>query len=117
MNLEEAEKDLLKNKEFREIRKKNRLKFEIAPLDVVAAAKGIVIEFKALADKRQIKIVENYAAYFNANFQTVCENTRQNQSLATIRDTLLPKLMSGAIRVPVEMRRHRGHFWQFPLLW
>lgn len=38
----------------------------------------------------------------SAIYKKVNENTLENKYLASIRDTLLPKLMSGEIRVPVE---------------
>lgn len=37
-------------------------------------------------------------------FNRMFENSKQSRSLALIRDSLLPKLMSGKIRVPVEVR-------------
>ncbi|NLD49805.1 MAG: restriction endonuclease subunit S [Clostridiaceae bacterium] len=38
----------------------------------------------------------------NPIFETIIANRIENRKLATIRDTLLPKLMSGEIRVPIE---------------
>ena len=35
-------------------------------------------------------------------FSTIVKNQEENQTLTTIRDSLLPKLMSGEIRVPIE---------------
>lgn len=37
--------------------------------------------------------------------EQIVHNQEQNQTLTTVRDTLLPKLMSGDIRVPIENRQ------------
>ena len=39
---------------------------------------------------------------FEEIFNVIEDNLRQNQTLTAIRDSLLPKLMSGEIRVPIE---------------
>lgn len=39
------------------------------------------------------------------NFERMIQNLRENMTLSLIRDTLLPKLMSGEIRVPLESER------------
>ena len=36
------------------------------------------------------------------NFQKITENIYENNKLVDLRDTLLPKLMSGEIRVPLD---------------
>ncbi|SCM82364.1 Restriction modification system DNA specificity domain-containing protein [uncultured Sporomusa sp.] len=42
------------------------------------------------------------AAVFDEIFECIDNKLRENQSIAEIRDSLLPKLMSGEIRVPIE---------------
>lgn len=42
------------------------------------------------------------SAQFNEIFNCIEHNLKENQVLTTIRDTLLPKIMSGEIRVPIE---------------
>lgn len=48
------------------------------------------------------KIIENYDRIVEPLFELIYENSKQNESLSQIRDALLPKLMSGKIRVPVQ---------------
>ena len=61
---------------------------------------GIVLEYKlALPNhvlrNRFVKIVDTF-------HYKIDQNIKQNQTLAQIRDTLLPKLMSGEIRIPLD---------------
>lgn len=53
----------------------------------------------SLPDKRIINCFENIASSLYA---LIYKNNHENNRLTQIRDTLLPKLMSGEIRVPVE---------------
>jgi len=46
----------------------SRLKIDIEPLDIVAMVKQMVSEFKPLADKRSIKVVEDYEVIPPLNF-------------------------------------------------
>ena len=46
------------------------------------------------------ELVAEFSAVGNALFQRVVENERQAQTLATLRDTLLPRLISGQLRLP-----------------
>jgi signal transduction histidine kinase len=46
----------------------SRLKIDIEPLDIVAMVKQMVAEFKPLADKRSIKVVEDYEVIPPLNF-------------------------------------------------
>ena len=39
-------------------------------------------------------------SHFQSTLDSILENTKQNQTLAKLRDTLLPKLMSGKLRIP-----------------
>jgi len=56
----------------------------------------IILPFKKYIDKYN-KIVE-------PNFCKITENINQNEYLSNLRDTLLPKLMSGEIRVPINSK-------------
>lgn len=48
------------------------------------------------------EVVEKITALLKPLISTVKLNQAQNRTLSAIRDTLLPKLMSGEIRVPIE---------------
>jgi type I restriction enzyme, S subunit len=48
------------------------------------------------------EIVDQFNEIVQSLFSQVLNNIEENKNLETIRDTLLPKLMSGEIRVPVE---------------
>lgn len=48
------------------------------------------------------EIVEKFNPIVQNLFSLVLNNIKENKKLETIRDTLLPKLMSGEIRVPIE---------------
>ncbi|MDA0190669.1 MAG: restriction endonuclease subunit S, partial [Proteobacteria bacterium] len=65
---------------FMEISKK-----AFRPLLAVVPSPELVAEFNTVA---------------NALFERVVENERQAQTLATLRDTLLPRLISGQLRLP-----------------
>ena len=45
------------------------------------------------------KVLERFARVIGPIFQTITERARENTMLAAMRDALLPKLLSGAIRV------------------
>ncbi|MEK3731705.1 restriction endonuclease subunit S [Paenibacillus sp. FSL M8-0334] len=47
-------------------------------------------------------VLQQYSAQYQAVYSTIQHLGRESDQLAQIRDTLLPKLMSGEIRVPVE---------------
>lgn len=47
----------------------------------------------------QIEIVKKYTLVMDSFFQTITSNITENQSLSKIRDTLLPKLISGELEV------------------
>lgn len=47
-------------------------------------------------------ILDNFNQVISGLFKLIRENIDQNQSLSNIRDTLLPKLMSGEIRVTLD---------------
>jgi len=46
--------------------------------------------------------IEIYNELLNSSFRKLVENIKENERLKQIRDTLLPKLMSGEIRVPID---------------
>ena len=48
------------------------------------------------------EIIEKFELTVNSLLDKLFVNCKENTKLANIRDTLLPKLMSGEIRVPVE---------------
>lgn len=50
------------------------------------------------------QIIEAFHKVVLPFFAEIAINANQNRSLAALRDSLLPKLMSGKIRVPVEVR-------------
>ena len=43
--------------------------------------------------------IENFNSITNVMSETIQKNVKENQELLELRDTLLPKLMSGEIRV------------------
>ena len=47
-----------------------------------------------------VKVVEVFANTAGVLFERLIENERQAQTLATLRDTLLPRLISGQLRLP-----------------
>ena len=44
-------------------------------------------------------LIETYSNCVSSMFEKIRENQKENQTLAELRDTLLPKLISGAIRI------------------
>lgn len=54
------------------------------------------------------KILEKYRKTINSFLGKICENLYQNQILIKIRDTLLPKLMSGEIRIESDDKERVG---------
>lgn len=48
------------------------------------------------------RLLTDYSKILVTFTKTICEKAAENNVLSNIRDTLLPKLMSGEIRVPVE---------------
>ena len=50
-----------------------------------------------------ISIADKFTSLVKPIYSKMLNNVEQNQILAAIRDTLLPKLMSGEIRVPLEV--------------
>ncbi|PKM80378.1 MAG: restriction endonuclease subunit S [Firmicutes bacterium HGW-Firmicutes-13] len=49
-----------------------------------------------------LEVLNNYKAIVNPVYDMIRNNCFENKAVSAIRDTLLPKLMSGEIRVPVE---------------
>jgi type I restriction enzyme S subunit len=45
-------------------------------------------------------LLEQFAAIAGALFERLVDNAKQTQTLATLRDTLLPRLISGQLRLP-----------------
>src|SRR3989344_4040874 len=50
------------------------------------------------------EVLDQFQFIIKKLFHKIFENAKQNQNLSLIRDSLLPRLMSGKIRVPVEVR-------------
>jgi type I restriction enzyme S subunit len=50
------------------------------------------------------EIVKRYVEISKCVFEKISISCFESQNLANIRDSLLPKLMSGKVRVPVEAR-------------
>lgn len=48
------------------------------------------------------EVLEKFEQVVSPLFNSIQSNTKENEKLAQLRDTLLPKLMSGEIRVPLE---------------
>jgi type I restriction enzyme S subunit len=66
------------------------------------------LDINNLFNKHQIVIPDNetmhkYKEIFYTIIKSIYNNGAQSDKLSTIRDTLLPKLMSGEIRVPLEV--------------
>ena len=49
-----------------------------------------------------VEIVDKFNYIVQKNFEKIIENYSNNSLIVNVRDTLLPKLMSGEIRVPIE---------------
>lgn len=49
-------------------------------------------------------LVDRFEAVVSPQFNRITRNAKETRTLSQIRDSLLPKLMSGKIRVPVEVR-------------
>ncbi len=62
--------------------------------------KGNVDRTKILLPNQEIQ--QKFNTLSNPIFERIINNSLENQKLVNIRDSLLPKLMSGRIRVPVE---------------
>lgn len=48
------------------------------------------------------RIVNSFRELVNSMFETIANNLRQNETLLHLRNTLLPKLISGEIQIPTE---------------
>lgn len=65
--------------------------------------KGNVDKTKILIPSNEI--LSNFNKILNPMFEKILSNSIENESISKIRDSLLPKLMSGKIRVPIEARK------------
>jgi type I restriction enzyme S subunit len=54
-----------------------------------------------------VEILESFERVINPMLQRIQHNVRQSRTLAALRDTLLPKLISGEVRVPVGEEQRR----------
>ena len=61
--------------------------------------KGMITDFKF---KMPLELTDNQLVQFDCIYNKIDKNQKQIQTLTQLRDTLLPKLMSGEIRVEVE---------------
>lgn len=85
------------------------IKTEIFKNEVLKRASGSVRQVLNYRDFELIKmiyprkeIIEKFNLFFDAYYLTLNEISREIEILSSIRDSLLPKLMSGEIRVPIE---------------
>ncbi|BBN99697.1 restriction endonuclease subunit S [Sporolactobacillus terrae] len=53
-------------------------------------------------------ILNSFQNMIHSCFNVICKNERENAVLKNLRDTLLPKLMSGEIRVPMEVAEQKN---------
>lgn len=58
-------------------------------------------ELKIIIPK-ELRIIDKFSELINKNFEMIRSNSDENRVITNLRDTLLPKLMSGEIRVPLE---------------
>jgi type I restriction enzyme S subunit len=96
---------------YTEINKPNFAKFLFQLLkrkDLASMNVGSAVPSMTVALLNQIRfvlppdeILEQFERVTNPFYLKIENNRRQNQILAALRDTLLPKLMSGEIEVPV----------------
>ena len=54
------------------------------------------------------EVVQQFMEVASALFEKLIENEKQAQTLATLRDTLLPRLISGELRLPEATHEKRG---------
>lgn len=60
--------------------------------------KGNFEKLKVIYPTREL--LKNIDTYFQSILDSILENEKQSETLAKLRDTLLPKLMSGELRIP-----------------
>lgn len=75
-------------------------------LEITLAAHGSVFDTittktlnAAIVNIPPPTVVHGFESYVRPAFERVLSITKENQTLATLRDTLLPRLMSGELRV------------------
>ena len=73
------------------------------------SASGAVFDAIIVKSFDSIKVVvpptcflESFCELVHSLLSNVCLNTEQNNYLSSLRDAILPQLMSGEIRVPIE---------------
>lgn len=76
---------------------------------ITSGHRGSVIKFITKGDLENYKIItpddekiEKLSYYFSNIINTIEHNKKENEKLIKLRDLLLPKLMSGEIRVPIK---------------
>ncbi len=76
---------------------------------ITSGHRGSVIKFITKGDLENYKIItpdneklEKFSYYFTNIINTIEHNKSENEKLTKLRDLLLPKLMSGEIRVPIK---------------
>jgi len=62
-----------------------------------------------------ITLVEAFDTIVEGIFNSILKNIIENQILSESRDTLLPKLMSGELRVPIERIYSQDQMFGLPL--
>lgn len=84
-----------KNRQFKEYAKNNS-----TGTTVLHFKKKSIDEFSLL--KPNEKLANEFSKFGRAINDFIIKNAKENRKLAQLRDTLLPKLMSGKIRIPPE---------------
>jgi type I restriction enzyme S subunit len=76
---------------------------------IILNARGSVISYLTKGDLENSKIAfpnlqsfENFIETLDIINMKILSNNKQNEKLSQLRDTLLPKLMSGKIRIPLD---------------
>ena len=69
------------------------------------------LDIKNLFEKYKIKVPDNstvikFSKIIREVFRKIQENGYENDKLSSLRDTLLPKLMSGEVRVPINNKNY-----------
>ena len=83
---------------------------DLASLGADSAVPGLNRNL-AYMDKQvvpSVRLLEKYDQHVCAVFERIHKSNEESRTLAALRDTLLPKLISGELRVP-PLRRENGH--------
>ena len=73
--------------------------------EITGGSRGSVIKFITKGNIADFEValprenIDDKLAVLDSIYQTIDSNTAENGNLATLRDTLLPKLMNGEIKL------------------